>query len=91
MEASKFDLQKAKNDIGLTVATNFLNVLLNREQLENTKFQAEISTEQLERTKKLVNVELLPLANQLDQESQKASNEVQLVNAENALNLAILS
>ena len=43
LEASKFDLQKAKNDIGLTVATNFLNVLLNREQLRipnsNFKFQ----------------------------------------------------
>ncbi len=91
LEASQYDLEKAQNDIGLSVATNFLNVLLNREQLENAKFQLQIASEQLERTKKLVEAGSLPLTNQLDQESQKASNEVQVVNAENAVNLAILS
>ncbi len=91
LEASKYDLEKAKNDIGLTVATNFLNVLLNREQLENAKFQLQISTEQLERTKILVEAGSLPLTNQLDLESQKASNEVQVVNTENAVNIALLN
>ncbi len=90
LEASEYDLEKAKNDIGLNVATNFLNVLLNREQLENAKFQLQVSTAQLERTKKLVEAGSLPLTNQLDLESQKASNEVQLVNAENNLNAAVL-
>ena len=91
LEASQFDLEKAKNDIGLAVATNFLNVLLNKEQLENARYQLQVSTDQLERTKKLVNAGSLPLTNQLDLESQRASNEVQVVNAENALNLALLS
>ncbi len=91
LQASEFDLQKAKNDIGLTVATNFLNVLLNREQLENAKFQLEVTKNQLDRTKKLVEAGSLPLTNELDLESQNASNEVQVVNAENNLNLAILN
>ncbi|MBO3698423.1 TolC family protein [Roseivirga sp. E12] len=91
LQASEFDLQKAKNDIGLTVATNFLNVLLNREQLENAKFQLEVTKNQLERTKKLVAAGSLPLTNELDLESQNASNEVQVVNAENNLNLAMLN
>lgn len=91
LEASEFDLQKAKNDIGLQVATNFLNVLLNKEQLENAKFQQEITSAQLDRTKKQVEAGALPITNQLDLESQLASNEVQVVNAENALNLAILN
>lgn len=91
LEASQFDLEKAKNDIGLSVATNFLNVLLNTEQLENARYQLKVSEEQLERTKKLVDAGSLPLTNQLDLESQKASNEVQVVNAENALNLALLN
>ena len=91
LEASAFDLEKAKNDIGLQVATNFLNVLLNKEQLENAKYQKEITSAQLERTKKQVQAGALPLTNQLDLESQFASNEVQVVNAENALNLAILN
>lgn len=91
LEASEFDLEKAKNDIGLQVATNFLNVLLNREQLENVKYQREITSAQLDRIKKQVLAGALPMTNQLDLESQLASNEVQVVNAENALNLALLN
>lgn len=91
LEASGYDLEKARNDVGLNVATNFLNVLLNKEQLENAKFQLEVTKNQLERTKKLVAAGSLPLTNELDLESQNASNEVQVVNAENSLNLAILN
>lgn len=91
LEASAFDLEKAKNDIGLQVATNFLNVLLNKEQLENAKYQREITAAQLDRTMKQVQAGALPMTNQLDLESQLASNEVQVINAENALNLATLS
>ncbi|MFY0592657.1 TolC family protein [Roseivirga sp.] len=91
LQASAFDLEKAKNDVGLSVATNFLNVLLNREQLENAKFQREVTSSQLERTKKLVEAGSDPITRQLDLESQLASNEVQVVNAENALSLALLN
>ena len=91
LKASGYDLEKAKNDIGLTVATNFLNVLLNREQLSNARFQLQVSQEQLDRTKKLVAAGSLPLTNQLDLESQVASNEVQVVNAENNVNLSLLN
>ncbi len=91
LDASEFDLQKAKNDIGLQVATNFLNVLLNTEQFENAKYQVEVTSAQLERTKKLVAAGSLPITNQLDLESQLASNEVQVVNSENARNLALLN
>ncbi|WP_422356239.1 TolC family protein [Roseivirga pacifica] len=91
LEASTFDLEKAKNDIGLTVATNFLNVLLNREQYDNAKFQLEIVQTQLERTSKLVEAGSSPLTDKLDLESQVATSEVQLINAENALNIALLN
>lgn len=91
LEASEFDLQKAKNDIGLQVATNFLTLLLNQEQLENARYQLEVTNAQLERTKKLVQAGSLPITNQLDLESQLASNEVQVVNAENSVNIALLN
>ncbi|WP_286755629.1 TolC family protein [Roseivirga sp. UBA838] len=91
LEASGLDLEKAKNDIGLQVATNFLNVLLNQEQLQNARYQREATAAQLDRTTKLVQAGSLPITNQLDLESQLASNEVQVVNAENALNLAMLN
>ncbi|PIQ47764.1 MAG: transporter [Cytophagales bacterium CG12_big_fil_rev_8_21_14_0_65_40_12] len=91
LDASELDLQKAKNDIGVTVATNFLNVLLNQEQLKNATFQLESTKAQLDRTTKLVEAGSLPLTNQLDLESQVATNEVSVINAENALRLAVLN
>lgn len=91
LEASQYDLQKTKNDIGLAVATNYLNVLLNNEQLINAEYQLKVTKEQLERTKILVDAGSLPLTNQLDLESQVASNEVAVVNAENSLSISLLN
>ena len=91
LEASQYDLEKSKNDIGLTVATNYLNVLLNKEQLSNAKFQLEVTKSQLERTIKFVESGSVPLTNQLDLESQLASNEVSVVTAENNLSIAMLN
>jgi len=91
LEASQYDLEKSKNDIALNVATNYLNVLLNREQLANAEFQLEVTKQQLERTKLLVDAGSLPLTNQLDLESQVASNEVAVVNADNTLSISLLN
>ena len=91
LEASQYDLEKTKNDIGLSVATNYLNVLLNKEQLSNAQFQLEVTKNQLERTTKMVDAGSVPLTNQLDLESQLASNEVSVVNAENNLSIALLN
>jgi len=91
MRASEFDLQKGKDDIGLNIATNFLTVLLNKEQLDNARFQLQVIEDQLERTSKLVDAGSLPISSKLDLESQKASNEVNVVNAENGLSISILN
>ena len=91
MKASQYDLEKGKDDIGLSIATNFLSVLLNKEQLENTRFQLQVTEDQLSRTIKLVDAGSLPISNKLDLESQKASNEVNLVNAENSLSISLLN
>ena len=91
LAASDLDLEKAKNDISITVATNFLSLLLGREQLKNANFQLESSEVQLERTKILVSAGSIPITNELDLESQVASNEVSVVNAENNLRLAMLN
>ena len=91
LQASEYDLQKGKNDIGLSIATNFLTVLLNKEQLGNTRFQLQVTEDQLARTIILVDAGSLPISNKLDLESQKASNEVNVVNAENGLNIALLN
>ncbi len=89
--ASQFDLQRSINDVSLSTALNYLNVILNKELYENAKFQLESSKQQLERTKLLVESGALPLANELQLESQTATNEVNLINALNNLDLALLT
>lgn len=90
-EASDYDLKKATNDISLNTALNYVNVIFNKELLENAKFQLESSQQQLERTTLLVESGALPLANKLQLESQVSTNEVNLINSQNNLNLAVLT
>ncbi|WP_424961081.1 TolC family protein [Ekhidna sp.] len=90
-EASEFDKQKAINDISLNTALNYVNVIFNKELLENARFQLESSQQQLDRTSLLVESGALPLANKLQLESQVATNEVNLINAQNNLDLAVLT
>jgi outer membrane protein len=90
LEASNEDLQKAKNDVIINVVTLYINVIFNKELHENAKFQLSSSQQQLERIKKQVAAGALPKANELNQEAQVATNEVNLVNQENSLNFSLL-
>jgi outer membrane protein len=89
-EATNEDLAKAKNDVILNVVTLYTSVIFNKELLANSDFQLKSSQEQLERIKKQVLAGSLPRANELNQEAQVATNEVNLINQENALNLSLL-
>jgi outer membrane protein len=89
-KATNEDLSKAKNDVILNVVTLYTNVVFNKELYSNADFQLKSSQEQLERIKKQVQAGSLPKANELNQEAQVATNEVNLINQENALNLSLL-
>jgi outer membrane protein len=91
MEANQYGLEFSKNTVMLNIITFYLNVIFNRELVENSRFQLESSQQQLDRTTKLVEAGSLPITNQLELQSQVASNEVQLINNENLLNLAVLN
>ncbi|MBL7832649.1 MAG: TolC family protein [Cyclobacteriaceae bacterium] len=88
--ASEQDLLKAKNDLILNVAALFINVVFNKELVQNARFQLASSQQQLERARKQVEAGSLPLSEQLNLDAQVASNEVTLVQQENALALSIL-
>ena len=89
-DATNEDLAKAKNDVILNVVTFYTNVIFNRELYANAEYQLKSSEEQLERIKKQVQAGALPISNQLNQEAQVATNEVNLINQENGLNLSLL-
>jgi len=89
-EASNQDFAKAKNDVIINVVTLYTSVIFNKELLGNSKYQLSSSQQQLERIKKQVAAGSLPKSNELNQEAQVATNEVNLINQENALNLSLL-
>ena len=89
--AAEYDLQGLSNDISMNIATAFMQVMFSEELLSVAQEQLDISSEQLERTRKLVNAGSLPEGGLYDVEAQYSSNELQVINAENALSAAVLA
>ena len=89
-EASKLDLEKMKNDISLNIVNLYLNVLFNKENLKIAQSQVVISSEQLKRTKELVDAGVQPKGNLLEVEATKVNDENAVVTAENNLALSLL-
>ncbi len=90
LEAINEDLIKARNDVILNVITLYLNVVFNKELLSNSQYQLRSTVEQLERTKKLADAGSVPKGNVLNLEAQQATNELNVIQRENALNLSLL-
>jgi outer membrane protein len=88
--ASMYDIEKMKNDISMNIVVSYMNVLFAEEQLGLSKQQVELSKKQVERTIELVAVGTLAKGELLNVEAQLANDEVNLINAENQLNLAYL-
>lgn len=84
------NLEKSKNDIILLIVTYYTNVIFNQELLDNAKSQLESTQSQLERTQKQVAAGSLPRSNELELQSQVASSELNVINAENALRFSVL-
>lgn len=89
-QASVEDLQKTKNDLVLNIASLFVNVIFNKEQLENAKYQLSSSQQQYQRTKIQVEVGALPKSNELNLDAQVATNELNVITRENTLTLSLL-
>jgi outer membrane protein len=89
--ASYEDVQKVKNDISLNIAAAYLTIMFNKELLAVTTNQMEITGQQVERTKKLVDAGKLARGNFLELQAQYASEELNLVNAENQLAISLLN
>jgi len=82
--------RKMENDVALNVATAYLQILLNTEQLKATQQQLSLSLAQLDNTRKQVIAGALPESNLADMQAQVASDSASLITAENNLTLAIL-
>ncbi len=90
-EASGFDLQANKNNLALLIASGYLQVLLDQELLQEAKDQHEVSAQQVEKTKKLVDAGSLARGNLFDVQAQEANDEVTIITTENQLGIAMLN
>jgi outer membrane protein len=85
------DLQSIKDNIALTVALDYLQILLNKELVNANLNQLQITLQQIEKTKKLVDAGSVARGNLLQIESQAAQEELQLVNIKNQLDISYLN
>ncbi|MEO2059642.1 MAG: TolC family protein [Mesonia sp.] len=89
--ASQYQLEKMESDIALAVANSYLQVLLNKANLEAIKSQNEVSQEQLERTQNLVDAGTLPQGDLLEIKATIANEVQQIVVAENNIQISLIS
>jgi outer membrane protein len=85
LEISGQEVEKLKNDISIQIARTYLQVLLAQEMLETTRQSRQSVAEQVERTQKLVDAGNLAHSSLLEMQAQLATEQVQVVNAENTL------
>lgn len=89
--ASVQDVERIKNEITISVAAAYLQVLYNKEQVAVSQAQIATLQAQIERTSKLVDAGSLPIGNRLELEAQLASEQYNLVNYRNQQVNALLT
>jgi outer membrane protein len=89
--ASNYDMDVMKNNISLTVAGYYLDILFNMELLDVAKNQLAITTDQVNRFKKMVEAGSTAKGDLLNIEAQSAAEELTVVDAENRLAISKLS
>ena len=85
------DVESVKNEISLSIAAAYLTIMFNQELVAVTLSQMEVTGQQVDRTKKMVDAGKLAKGNYLELRAQLASEELNLVNAENQLSISLLN
>ena len=89
--SSKYDAEKIANDVSVNIVTAYLQLLYNEDLVKVSQQKVNISELQVERISKMVEVGSLPRGDLLNTESQKAQEELQLINAQNQRDIALLN
>ena len=89
--ASELDLQSIKDNISLSIALAYLQILLNNELVTTTGNQLQITNQQIDRTKKMFDAGSVAKGSLLQIEAQAASEELQLINLKNQLDISYLN
>ena len=90
-EASVQDIAKAKNDLSLNVASQFLQLVLAQELVRANQTRVASDEAQIARTKILLKAGSIPESTLLDSQSQLATDELNVITAQNQADLARLA
>lgn len=90
MYASDADLEKIKQDITMSVAAGFLQILLNKELLQIANDQLELTKTKIDQRKGLVSAGKMAEGEMYDLLAQEAKEDQSLIQAENTLKLSLL-
>ncbi len=82
-EAAMKEVEVTQNSVVLNIVAFYTDVLFTRELMENSRTQLNSIEQQVERTRLQVEAGALPQANLLDLQAQFATNEFNVVTAEN--------
>ena len=89
--ASQYSLQLMKDDIAIFVANAYLQILVNKQQLEVLVEQNNVTQEQIDQTRKTVEIGIAPQGDLLEIKATNADEEQQIVVAENNLRISKIS
>lgn len=90
LKAALKDLDRAKEDVALNVASLYLQVLLNKELVKVAENQVELSRQQVTRSELLVKNGKSPDSELYESKALLANDELTLTQARNSLQLALL-
>lgn len=91
LQAATANTQKIQNDIALSAANAYLNILLSKQQEEIALVQIKQTQDQLFNTRKQVNAGALPELNATQLEAQLATDSVNFITAKGNTTQAILT
>lgn len=89
--AGEQDLQRIRDNVALSVALAYLQILLNKELASANENQLNITLQQIEKTKKLVDAGSVARGNLLQIEAQAAQEELSLITMKNQLETSYLN
>ncbi len=84
-KAAEENLRSTQNNIALTISQYYLQILQNYELLDVAKKQLDQSKQQKDKTEIQISSGAVPAGNRYQSEAQIASDELRIVNAQNAL------
>lgn len=89
--AAQYNLDKIEDDIALFVANSYLQVLLNKANLNVIQSQNEVTNKQIKRTHDLVDAGVMPRGDLLEIEATNASEKQRMALAENSVTISLIS